>query len=200
MTRWTIFKTRFARYKKVQLVKCPISRHILATKRKIPLKNNFSQFCITYHWTNYHYSCGIVLLNLFFLTLVGCLPTRKRSLRKSMMTNEDQDTKTNLKSPENVWMSLFVTFKLFCETNEFLNLISSFFVHTRFERKIWDFGLHFFDFLEVHEVEIIVTCILPFELESTFNHNLDEVFEWQILESRHHFSYFYNSSEKRKKK
>ena len=50
ITRLTFFKTRFARYKKVQLVKCPISRHILATKRKIPLKNNFSQFCITYHY------------------------------------------------------------------------------------------------------------------------------------------------------
>jgi len=51
--------------------------------------------------------CGIVLLNLFFLTLVGCLPTRKRSLRKSMMTkaddfNNNEDPKTNLKSPENV--------------------------------------------------------------------------------------------------
>ena len=30
--------------KKVQRVKCPISSHILATKRKIPLKNDFSQF------------------------------------------------------------------------------------------------------------------------------------------------------------
>ena len=40
----TFFKTRFARYKKVKLVKCPISRHILAKKRKIHLKNDFSQF------------------------------------------------------------------------------------------------------------------------------------------------------------
>ena len=31
-----------------------ISRHILAKKRKIHLKNDFSQFWITYHWTNYH--------------------------------------------------------------------------------------------------------------------------------------------------
>ena len=30
-----------------------ISRQILAIKRKISLKNNFSQFCITYQWTNY---------------------------------------------------------------------------------------------------------------------------------------------------
>ena len=44
LTRLTFFKTRFARYKKVKLVKCPISRHILATKRKIDLKNDFSQF------------------------------------------------------------------------------------------------------------------------------------------------------------
>ena len=63
--RWTIFKTRFARYKKVQIVKCPISRHILATKRKIPLKNNFSQFCITYHWTCYFVPSLATLLNRF---------------------------------------------------------------------------------------------------------------------------------------
>ena len=53
--RLTFFKTRFARYKKVKLVKCPISRHILAKKRKIHLKNDFSQFWITYHWTNYQF-------------------------------------------------------------------------------------------------------------------------------------------------
>ena len=31
-------------------------KEVLATKRKIPLKNDFSQFWITYHWTNYHSS------------------------------------------------------------------------------------------------------------------------------------------------
>ena len=37
MTRLTFLKTRFARYKKVKLFKCPISRHILATKQKFRL-------------------------------------------------------------------------------------------------------------------------------------------------------------------
>ena len=37
-TRLTFFKTRFARYKKVKLVKCPISRHILAKNKKFTSK------------------------------------------------------------------------------------------------------------------------------------------------------------------
>ena len=40
---------------KITLVLKNISRHILATKRKIPLKNNFSQFCFIYYKTNYNY-------------------------------------------------------------------------------------------------------------------------------------------------
>ena len=36
--RLTFFKTRFARYKKVKLVKCPISRHILAKNEKFTSK------------------------------------------------------------------------------------------------------------------------------------------------------------------
>ena len=41
--------------KKVKLVKCPISGHILVTKQKIRLNNDFSPFCVTYHCTNYHW-------------------------------------------------------------------------------------------------------------------------------------------------
>ena len=42
---FSLVKTRFAGYKKVKLVKCPISRHILATNLKVHQNDDFLMFC-----------------------------------------------------------------------------------------------------------------------------------------------------------
>ena len=68
---FSLVKTRFAGYKKVKLVKCPISRHILATNLKVHRNDDFSMFC--------H-----LPLNMLLCSIVGYIVEQIQALKQPL--------------------------------------------------------------------------------------------------------------------